>query len=54
MDTQNENYEDSCVIFDNFGILVQLLLALSCGLALVYKRYYDPFRRPWIIWLMVF
>lgn len=46
-------YKDRCVIFDGFGVAVQLALGTICILALILKRYLDPFRRPWSVWLMV-
>ena len=52
-ETYSSAYEDKCVIFDDFGIVIQLTLGLVCFAALVIKRYTDPYRRGWLVWFMV-
>ncbi|KAI8973297.1 vacuolar membrane protein-domain-containing protein [Mycotypha africana] len=44
--------DNSCQLLDEFGALVQLFLACSILLSLMYKRSKESPRRPWQIWFL--
>jgi hypothetical protein len=43
---------NSCEIFGVAGILIQIVLATSSFMVLVYKRYHETPKRPWKIWIL--
>lgn len=45
-------HELNCKFFDEFGIFVQCTLALICLLALLFKRFIEKPRRPWVIFIL--
>jgi len=49
MDSSSKN----CQLMGSVGVLIQIMLAILCFLALILKRYYTVKPRPWSIWILV-
>jgi hypothetical protein len=50
MEDTDTDGETECVLFGEFGWLVQFVLAGLCFSSLLYKRVTEHPRRAWLIW----